>query len=46
MNAQPRHTAANLAEVVPFLDEALDSLDGEDRAAVRSGSSSGVIFGL
>ena len=34
MNAQPDHSAANLALVAPILDEAINQLGSEDRAAI------------
>src|SRR5439155_6995203 len=34
MNIQPDHSAANLAEVAPLLDEALNQLRAQDRAAI------------
>jgi RNA polymerase sigma factor (sigma-70 family) len=34
MNTQPDHSAANLAKVVPILDEAISELGATDRAAI------------
>lgn len=34
MNAQPDHTPENLAQVAPLLDDAIDQLGAEDRAAI------------
>jgi RNA polymerase sigma factor (sigma-70 family) len=34
MNAIPDHSSANLAQVAPLLDEAIDQLDAEDRTAI------------
>ncbi len=34
MNAQPDHSAANLAQVAPILDDAINQLGAEDRTAI------------